>query len=167
MKEASPNSHLPTPISSSLIRASVTRMTPYTPGEQPKVTGLIKLNTNENPYPPSPRVGDALREAAADALRLYPDPMAVELRRAIAELHGCAIENVFAGNGSDEILALCTRAYVEPDGVIAWYDPSYSLYPVLAAIADARTQTIPLRDDFQLPPNSHLPSPISFLPSFP
>lgn len=163
MNEASSSAQRPTPVSPALIRASVTRMIPYTPGEQPKATGLIKLNTNENPYPPSPRVADALRAAAADALRLYPDPMAVELRRAIADLHGCALENVFAANGSDEILALCTRAFVEPDGLIAWFDPSYSLYPVLAAIADARTRTISLRDDFQLPPPFHLPTPISLL----
>lgn len=163
MNEASPNSQLPSPVSPALIRASVSRMTPYTPGEQPKEAGLIKLNTNENPYPPSPRVADALREAASDALRLYPDPMAVELRRAIAELHGCGIDHVFAGNGSDEILALCTRAFVESDGLIAWFDPSYSLYPVLTAIADVRSHTIPLRDDFQLPPSSRLPSPISLL----
>ncbi len=124
-------------------------MTPYTPGEQPRVPGLIKLNTNENPYPPSPRVEEALRAFSAERLRLYPDPVATELREAIAELHGCKIENVFAGNGSDETLALCTRAFVAPGGRIACFDPSYSLYPVLAAIADVPTVHVPLTDRFE------------------
>lgn len=146
-----------------MIRRSVAKMTPYTPGEQPRAPGLIKLNTNENPYPPSPLVSEALRQFAADGLRLYPDPMAVELRAAIAELHGCSIENVFAGNGSDEILALCTRAFVEPDGVIAWFEPSYSLYPVLAAIADTKTRAIPLEGDFSLPPAEAVDPEISLL----
>ena len=145
----------------SMIRASVAKMTPYTPGEQPRVPGLIKLNTNENPYPPSPRVAEALAAIAADALRLYPDPVALELRRTIAGLHGCGVENVFAGNGSDEVLALCTRAFVEPDGIIGWFDPSYSLYPVLAAIADARGVPSPLAGDFSLPPNAQRPVPHS------
>ncbi|MCS6770994.1 MAG: histidinol-phosphate transaminase [Kiritimatiellae bacterium] len=134
------------------IRASVSKLQPYTPGEQPRVPGLIKLNTNENPYPPSPRVAEALRQIAAEGLRLYPDPLAADLRAEIAHLHGCAPENVFAGNGSDEILALCTRAFVEPQGEIAWFDPSYSLYPVLAAIADTPARAIPLTNEFRLPP---------------
>jgi histidinol-phosphate aminotransferase len=146
-----------------LIRASVAALSPYSPGEQPRTPGLIKLNTNENPYPPSPRVAEALRAFAAERLRLYPDPMCVELRRAIADLHRCERENVFAGNGADEALALCTRAFVEPGGRIAWFDPSYSLYPVLAAIADARGVAVPLAEDFSLPPISKLPSCISLL----
>lgn len=143
----------------SLIRPAVERMTPYTPGEQPRVAGLIKLNTNENPYPPSPRVADALRAVAADSLRLYPDPLAKELRSVIADLHGCGIENVFAGNGSDEVLALCTRAFVPPGGCIGSFDPSYSLYPVLAAIADAPARLVPLADRFEwtTPAPDHAP----------
>ena len=140
------------------IRTSVEALTPYTPGEQPRVAGLIKLNTNENPYPPSPRVAEALAGFAAEALRLYPDPMAVALRRVIADLHGCGVENVFAGNGSDEVLALCTRAFVEPGGRIGMFDPSYSLYPVLSAIADVALAPVPLDADFGLPrPASGLP----------
>ncbi len=148
-------------IERSLIRASVAKMTPYTPGEQPRVPGLIKLNTNENPYPPSPRVAEALAAFTAESLRLYPDPMALELRGTIAGLHGCGVENVFAGNGSDEVLALCTRAFVEPGGAVGWSDPSYSLYPVLSAIADVRGTPVPLGEDFALPPCAHLPTPIS------
>ncbi|MCO6401141.1 MAG: histidinol-phosphate transaminase [Verrucomicrobia bacterium] len=132
-----------------LIRSSVAALTPYTPGEQPRVPGLIKLNTNENPYPPSPRVGEVLKSFAAERLRLYPDPVATELRAAIAELHGCAIENVFAGNGSDETLALCTRAFVPPGGAVGCFEPSYSLYPVLAAIADVPTRRVALTDSFE------------------
>ena len=130
------------------IRDSVFRMSAYTPGEQPQVPGLVKLNTNENPYPPSPRVADLLKNFSAESLRLYPDPMAVRLREAIAHRHGCALENVFAGNGSDEVLALCTRAFVEPGSSIGFFEPSYSLYPVLAAIQDVATKSVRLNADF-------------------
>jgi histidinol-phosphate aminotransferase len=109
-------------------------MTGYTPGEQPKRAGLIKLNTNENPYPPSPRVAEALGRLDPRDLRLYPDPVSSDVRQAIAKLHGVAMDQVLVGNGSDEILALCTRAFVEDDEAIGYFDPSYSLYPVLAAI---------------------------------
>ncbi|MCL1888366.1 MAG: histidinol-phosphate transaminase [Kiritimatiellaeota bacterium] len=129
----------------------------YTPGEQPQIPGLIKLNTNENPYPPSPAVFEALRAFDATRLRLYPDPVCKALRGHIAEMHGCAIENVFAGNGSDEILALASRAFVEPHETIGFLDPSYSLYPVLAAIQNVRTRVVKLEDDFswQVPATCH------------
>jgi len=133
---------------SHLIRKAVEHMSAYTPGEQPQVPGLIKLNTNENPYPPSPCVTDALKNFAVESLRLYPDPLAVRLRTAIAQRHGCALENVFAGNGSDEVLALCTRAFVEPNGSIGFFEPSYSLYPVLAAIQDVAVKPMQLNPDF-------------------
>ena len=123
-------------------------MTAYTPGEQPKVRGLIKLNTNENPYPPSPKVFQAVRKFEAGDLRLYPDPVSGELREAIARYHGCDIDQVFVGNGSDEVLALCTRAFVEPSGAIGYFEPSYSLYPVLAAIQDVKTNPVRLSKDF-------------------
>lgn len=145
-----------------MIRSTVQRLTPYTPGEQPRVPGLIKLNTNENPYPPSPQVSEALKSFSAESLRLYPDPVALELRRTIAALHGCAIENVFAGNGSDEVLALCTRAFVEPGGTVGWFDPSYSLYPVLTAIADFPAALVPLDEHFGIPhPASRIANPES------
>ena len=132
----------------SLARKAVQKMTGYTPGEQPKVKGLIKLNTNENPYPPSPKVFDAVRRFAPGDLRLYPDPVSGELREAIARYHGCDIDQVFVGNGSDEVLALCTRAFVEPSGTIGYFEPSYSLYPVLAAIQDVKTKPVRLNKDF-------------------
>ena len=121
----------------------------YVPGEQPRVSGLIKLNTNENPYPPSPRVRRALARVRCGDLRLYPDPVSAKLRRRIAQIHGCRMEEVFAGNGSDEILALCTRAFVEDDGTVGFFQPSYSLYGVLAEIRGVKSRPVELGPDFQ------------------
>src|SRR3954468_5477493 len=98
----------------SLIRPLVHNLHAYVPGEQPKIKGLIKLNTNENPYPPSPKVLRAIREATDGRLRLYPNPTAQVLRDGLARLHRCGPENILVGNGSDELLALATRAFVEP-----------------------------------------------------
>ena len=120
----------------------------YTPGEQPKDPGIIKLNTNENPYPPSPKVAEALQAFDAARLRLYPDPVFLALRQRIAEIHGCAVQQIFIGNGSDEILALCTRAFVENDGSVGYFVPSYSLYPVLADIRGAERRPVALGADF-------------------
>ncbi len=147
------------------IRPSIQKIHGYVPGEQPKVRGLIKLNTNENPYPPSPKVLEALRAAIGGKLRLYPNPTAEPLRQKLAVLHGCEPENIVIGNGSDELLALATRAFVDPlpsasasragqtatRATIQAFDPSYSLYPVLAEIHSARFQPVPLGDGFQLP----------------
>lgn len=121
----------------------------YVPGEQPKTAGLIKLNTNENPYPPSPSVLQMLKEAGESVLRLYPDPVCTELRNLIAGQWGCGIDQVFVGNGSDEVLALCTRAFVEDDGAIGYFDPSYSLYPILAAIRHVSVKPVSLTPDFE------------------
>src|ERR1700722_9041248 len=97
-----------------LIRPLVRDLHAYVPGEQPKIKGLIKLNTNENPYPPSPRVLAAVKAAVDGRLRLYPNPTAQAVREKLARLHGCAPENIIVGNGSDEALALVIRAFVEP-----------------------------------------------------
>jgi histidinol-phosphate aminotransferase len=131
-----------------LIRDSVQVMTGYTPGEQPKIPGLIKLNTNENPYPPSPRVAEIFRTLNPSDLRRYPDPVSQALRDQIASLHGCAVDQVFAGNGSDEVLALCTRAFVEDDERMASFNPSYSLYPILAEIRKVPFDWVELPADF-------------------
>ena len=96
-----------------LIRPLVRGLQPYVPGEQPKIKGLIKLNTNENPYPPSPRVLAATRATVDGRLRLYPNPTAQVLRDNLARLHGCRPENIIVGNGSDELLAMAVRAFVE------------------------------------------------------
>ncbi|MCP5516485.1 MAG: histidinol-phosphate transaminase [Verrucomicrobiales bacterium] len=145
-----------------LVRPLVRRLHAYVPGEQPKVRGLIKLNTNENPCPPSPRVLDAVRQAVDGRLRLYPNPSAEPLREGLARWHGCDPANVIIGNGSDELLALATRAFVEPlaarrgkrssPATIQYFTPSYSLYPVLADIHGARHNAVPLPADFSLPP---------------
>ena len=97
-----------------LIRPLVRNLHAYVPGEQPKIRGLIKLNTNENPYPPSPKVLTAVKAAVDGRLRLYPNPTAQGLREKLAKLHRCQPENIIIGNGSDEVLALATRAFVEP-----------------------------------------------------
>ncbi|HEY5653407.1 MAG TPA: histidinol-phosphate transaminase [Pontiella sp.] len=138
-----------------LIRKSVQAMSGYVPGEQPKGTEIVKLNTNENPYLPSPDVQDILSMVDISVLSRYPDPVCIELRKVIAELHGCEVENVFVGNGSDEVLALCIRAFVERDGSVGYFDPSYSLYPVLADIEDVEKRPIALDSAFgwQMPEN--------------
>ncbi len=133
---------------SDLIRKTVRAMSGYVPGEQPKGEGIIKLNTNENPYLPSPDVQDILSMVDIAVLSRYPDPVCTELRKVIADLHGCAVENVFVGNGSDEVLALCIRAFVERDGSVGYFDPSYSLYPVLADIEDVEKRPVALNAAF-------------------
>jgi histidinol-phosphate aminotransferase len=150
----------------SLIRPLVRSLDAYVPGEQPRIKGLIKLNTNENPYPPSPKVLAAVRAAVDARLRLYPNPTSHALRVRIARLHGCAPENVFVGNGSDEILALAVRAFVEPlprrvarpdaRSVVQFFSPSYSLYPVLADAHGAAINAVPLGRDFALPDGAAL-----------
>ncbi len=135
----------------SLIRQSVRDLDGYVPGEQPDEPSIIKLNTNENPYPPSAKVGEALSSMNASELVRYPDPLCRELREKLAELHGCNVDQVFVGNGSDEVLALCTRAFVENDGSVGFFDPTYSLYTVLAKIRAVGEHVVPLRDDFRWP----------------
>jgi histidinol-phosphate aminotransferase len=131
-------------------RPNIERMQGYVPGEQPKVAGLIKLNTNENPYPPSPKVLAALRGAATDSLRLYPDPTASVLRQKAAEVYGFDPDEVIAANGSDEMLAMATRAFVGEGETIGYFWPSYSLYPVLADIQGAQQIEFPLDEHFQI-----------------
>ncbi len=150
------------PSAHALVRPLVRRLKPYVPGEQMNIKGLIKLNTNENPFPPSPKVLEALRAAVEGRLRLYPNPTSQTLRQQLAIFHNCKLENIIVGNGSDELLALATRAFVEPANrppqnhagprtVVQYFTPSYSLYPVLAAIHGARTNAVPLMADFALP----------------
>jgi histidinol-phosphate aminotransferase len=131
------------------IRNSVEKMSGYVPGEQPKGEEVIKLNTNENPWLCSPEVRDILNEIDVAELAKYPDPLCTEVRQVIAEKHGVGVGNVFAGNGSDEILALCLRAFVERDGSVGYFDPSYSLYPVLAQIEELETRPVALDANYQ------------------
>ena len=124
---------------------------PYTAGEQLRDRQYIKLNTNENPYPPSPRVARALAAFDADALRLYPRPEADELRAAIARKEGVAPENIFCGNGSDEVLALSFPAFFDGDGAGACFaDLTYSFYEVFAAFFGIPKTVVPLKEDFTL-----------------
>ena len=120
------------------ITESVQRLVAYTPGEQPKAKDVVKLNTNENPYPPSPKCKAVLKAFDLDRLRRYPDPNFSELRAALAKLNRTTPEHVFVGNGSDEILALAAKAFVENRESIGSLDPSYSLYRTLADIRDVR-----------------------------
>jgi histidinol-phosphate aminotransferase len=153
-----------------LLRPLVRELQPYVPGDQPRIKGLIKLNTNENPYPPSPKVLAATRAAVDGRLRLYPNPTAQPLREKLARLHRCRPENIIVGNGSDELLAMAVRAFVEPKvgqasrlsradetpallskSLVQFFTPSYSLYPVLADIHGAATNAVPLGADFAIP----------------
>lgn len=127
------------------VRGAVRRMQGYVPGLQPGPDRkLVKLNTNENPYPPCPGVLEALHSAAESAVRLYPSPDAAPLREQAASLYGLSPSQVLCGNGSDEILAILMRTFVGEGEAIAYFQPSYSLYPVLAEIGRARTREVPL-----------------------
>jgi len=123
---------------------------PYQPGEQPRETGFIKLNTNENPYSPAPQVVDALREFDAGKLRLYPDPESTNLCESIANHHGLAVENVFVGNGSDEVLGHAFNAFFRHPRPLLFPDITYSFYPVYAKLYGIDYQLQPLNADFEI-----------------
>ena len=148
---------------SSFIRKAVREMDGYTPGEQPSDPDVVKLNTNENPYPPSPRVKDALSKFLPETLRLYPDPLCRRLRMILSKLHKCRSEQIFCANGSDEILALATRAFVEDRGQIGYFEPSYSLYPVLSQIRGVTGVPVVLGKNFTWRMPSKLPCSLFFL----
>lgn len=124
----------------------------YVPGEQPQGGRVIKLNTNENPYPPAPGVVAAVQAAASADLRLYPEPSAKPLREEAARCYGVRPEQVLAGNGSDELLTMLMRAIVGPDDIVVYPEPTYSLYDTLVTIQEGRSLTIPFLADFSLPP---------------
>ena len=125
-------------------------LTPYVPGEQPKIKQLIKLNTNENPYPPSPLVLEAIRRATDESLRLYPDPTSEALRNTIAQAFSLSSAEVFVGNGSDEVLAHVFCALLKHDAPLLFPDISYSFYPVYCQLYDIRYQTIALDAQFRI-----------------
>lgn len=124
---------------------------PYVPGEQPREGKFIKLNTNECPYPPSPRVVEAIRQAAGDELRLYPDPECLALRRAIAKREGLKPEQVFCSNGSDEVLAFAFQAFFDPEREIVFPRITYSFYPVYTDYFGLRCRRVPMNPDFSDP----------------
>ena len=119
-------------------------LSPYVPGEQPRIANLVKLNTNESPFGPSPLALETMRAAAADTLRLYPDPEATELREALAAHHGVKREQVFVGNGSDEVLAHAFVALLKQPKPLLFPDVTYSFYPVWAQLFGLICETVPL-----------------------
>lgn len=131
----------------------VDKLTPYTPGEQPQIENLVKLNTNENPYGPSPKVTEAISLANADGLRKYPDPNGLKLKKVIADYynhHGINTEHVFVGNSSDEVLAHVFRGLLKKDKPLLFPDITYSFYPVYCELFQISYETVPLRDDFSI-----------------
>ena len=130
--------------------ANIRRVTPYTPGEQPRSLNVIKLNTNENPYPPSPKVEEALRAMDPSLLRKYPDPACTALREAIAQTEGLSADRVFVGVGSDDVLAMCFIAFFYGEQPVLFPDITYSFYDVWAELFRIPYRQIPLDDDFQI-----------------
>jgi histidinol-phosphate aminotransferase len=129
-------------------------MAGYAPGEQPRTGGFIKLNTNENPYPPSPRVAEAISKALDGRLRLYPDPLATAFRETAARLHGVEPDMILAGNGSDDLLTIVTRAFVGPADPVICPSPSYILYRTLVELQGAREAVAMYQEDWSLNPQS-------------
>ena len=147
------------------VRAEIQRLEAYVPGRQPR-TRMVKLNANENPYPPSPRVLAALAAVGADAARLYPDAVAQPVRDVAAQVYGVAPDEVIVGNGSDDVLTMIVRAFLGAGDRIAVVDPTYTLYETLAAMQGAQTDVYPLDAAYQLPPAFLTTSArVTFLPS--
>lgn len=134
---------------------NIRKVVPYVPGEQPKQSGIIKLNTNENPYPPSPKAVKALRDLDTDLLRRYPDPSASALVRAIAEFYGLGESQVFVGVGSDDVLAMAFLACFNSDRPILFPDITYSFYDVWAGLFQIPYETIPLDSEFKICPEDY------------
>jgi len=137
-------------LDSSFFSPVVNQLVPYVPGEQPKLANLVKLNTNENPYPPSPQVIAAIQAAAQQGLQLYPDPESSVLRHAIAAQHGLAAQHVFLGNGSDEVLAHAFFAFFQHGCPLLMPDISYSFYKVYCGLYGIPVEIVPLTDMLQL-----------------
>ena len=133
----------------------VHNLTPYVPGEQPKLPDLVKLNTNENPYAPSPLALAAMQAEVADSLKLYPDPNADLLKSAIAAFHGVSPDQVFVGNGSDEVLAHAFLALLKHDRPILFPDITYSFYPVYCGLYDIEYANVPLTGHFEIDPEAY------------
>ena len=138
---------------SSYFRPHINAMSGYVPGEQPRDGEYVKLNTNENPYPPSPRVAEAIAAGLDGRMRRYPDPVGTAFRKAVAARHGVEPGMILAGNGSDDLLTIITRAFVGPGDLVVYPTPSYILYRTLAELQDARYLEVPFRDDWTLDPS--------------
>jgi histidinol-phosphate aminotransferase len=128
----------------------VSRLTPYTPGEQPKDKSLLKLNTNENPYSPSTKVLDAIKLSVKESLRLYPDPESNDLKETISNYYGLSKSNIFVGNGSDEILAFIFQALLKKEAPVLFPDITYSFYPAYCSLYDIKYKKIPLDKELNI-----------------
>lgn len=133
----------------------IRRVEPYVPGDQPNFSDMIKLNTNENPYPPSPEVQKAIDSCSPQSLRLYPDPASRKLNSAIAERHGLKESQVFTGVGSDDVLAMCFLTFFGSDKPLLFPDITYAFYPVWAEMLRIPYELIPLNDDFEIVPEDY------------
>ena len=134
---------------------NVRKVVPYVPGEQPKVQNLIKLNTNENPYPPSPKVAEALKAIDVDCMRLYPDPAASVLVKGIADFYQLQEDQVFVGVGSDDVLAMIFMTFFNSKKPILFPDITYSFYNVWADMLRIPYERIPLKEDFTIAPEDY------------
>lgn len=130
---------------------TVNKIEPYVPGEQPRDKKYVKLNTNENPYPPSKKVLEAVKNSANEDLRLYPDPLCTELNETIANFYGLDKDNIFLGNGSDEVLAFSFMTFFSKNKTILFPDISYSFYPVYAEFFGLNYKMVPLDEEFNIP----------------
>ena len=137
----------------------VHQLSPYVPGEQPKLPDLVKLNTNENPYGPSPRAIAAIAAENGEQLKLYPDPNSDRVKGAIARRHGLAPDQIFVGNGSDEVLAHVFMALLKHDAPLLFPDISYSFYPTYAKLYRIEAETVPLAEDFAIRVDDYLARP--------
>ena len=136
----------------SYFRQNIEKVKGYEPGFQPKEMEVLKLNTNENPYPPSPAVTEALAEIGSKKLRRYPDPVGNEFREAAADVNGVDPENIMCCNGGDDLLTIAFRAFCDENRPVAYPVPTYSLYPVLAKLQNCSVIEIPFDSEFNLPP---------------
>ena len=135
------------------VRPPVAEMKGYVPGLQPDPSQkYIKLNSNENPYPPSPRVKEVLQKLNYDDLRIYPDPVSLELREKLGKVHGFSASQIICGNGSDDILSIVIRTFASPGEAIGFYEPTFPLYKVLGVIQGVRNIPIPLAEPYDSPP---------------
>ena len=132
-------------------RKNIERMEGYQPGEQPQDGQYIKLNTNENPYPPSPKVAEAIKKETTISIRLYPSPMADSLREKAARVYGVKEENILAGNGADDLLSILVRSFVEKGDLVVIPTPTYTLYDTLVTIQEGEKLNIPFTEDFGIP----------------
>jgi len=149
----------------SLFRKNIDALKPYIPGKQPK-ENIVKLNANENPYPPSPKVVDAINNFSKNCLRFYSDAVSEEVRKTAADLFQVNLDEVIVGNGSDDVLTMIIRTFLESDDKIAVVDPSYTLYEILADIHGVETEKFSLEEDYSLPESFfNTKSKIKFLPN--